>query len=48
MLDYLLTILVAVSVAILVSLPVSLLLIALLRGEPIPWRAYLAYFLGKR
>lgn len=40
--------LVAAALGLVASIPTSLLLIALLRREPVPWREYLAYFLGKR
>lgn len=39
---------VAAVLALVVSVPTSLLLIALLRREPVPWRDYVAHFLGKR
>lgn len=48
MIDTLMEILIGVGVGVLVAVPTSLLMISLLRGEPIPWRDYLAYFTGKR
>lgn len=48
MIDFLTRVLIGLAVGVVVAVPTSLLLIALLRGEPVPWRDYVAHFLGKR
>ena len=46
--EFLIKALIGVTVGVLVSVPTCLLLISLLRGEPVPWRDYAAHFFGRR